>query len=360
MIVYNTHTIPTDIEHTAKPINLSGARTIKLTHRPAGVSIWISTDSNGSNLFPLINRGDGWINMPEPLYNCYVYTQGTNNQDFALLNYTGEKDFFTYGSNSIEKVGEIESLGQLAQLNINNAMKNTFNKIPYTNDDGTDTFIYNKTISGECGKFYNTLTKPAEPAIFSNNSQGKIFLLIDKIDNLKIKPNNFYRITIDGHVDLGSYITNNLDEIVGGMSAQRLHLGLYKNELVSLTKPLSEARCQHCEQLYKIANDLNVNVKNNYFDFWGLKSLNLNSATPNPSYYNKNIDSSSANVDIKFDQIVSGNFILSFDLIGFFLNCYLNIGANTQDDSGFHYSLNIQISKALTKNDISSNIFFLN
>ena len=111
------------------------------------MQVWISTDSNGTNLFPLINRGDGWElpNDFEPLYNLYVFTKGVNSQDKLILSYTGEKNFFIFGSNSIEKVGEIESLGEQSRLDINNSMFNYYNRIAYTPDNK----VFSKAITGE-------------------------------------------------------------------------------------------------------------------------------------------------------------------------------------------------------------------
>ena len=361
-IVYKTFEIDTSIEYAqGKKINLSGIRIIKLVNRPSGIRVWISTDSNGTNLFPLINRGDGWElpNDFDPLYDIYIYTEGTNSEDRLILSYTGEKNFFVFGSNSIEKIGEIENIGQPAQIDILNALKNTFHKIGYPKDDDPN-FIYNKTISGECGLFYSTISSNGtkSPQVFNQNTEGLIFMLIDLTSNMAVKNGNFYRVTIDGHIDFGSYLLAGINDNVAYNTQQSIHLGLYSDSLFDLNYKLDEIRLANSEDLYKVTYSKSQ-TKNQYFDLWGCRSDNQNWATSHPSFFNRNINTPSALVDLKYDQIVSGSFINNFAYFGILHNMYQNVSAANADDTGFHYSLNIQISKAFTSSDIAKNLFFL-
>lgn len=357
-------TLPCNIEYKAKEI--TGGNYIKLVNADfANVSIYFNTkkDRSTAKILNNSNRGLIWkeanpITGEAYLYNnFYIWTEGTSTTDLVLeVSSNGEILTPLLGNTAVSEA-YIQGVTTQAQINVNDALKNTFNKIPYVGESGENDFLYNKTISGECGKFYNAITTPtADPAVFANSTQGKIFMLIDETDNFFLEDGAFYRVTIDGYIDLGTYIVNSFEDIYSGVSTQRLRLGLYTDEIVSLDNPLADIRCINSEQLYKLDNDVSVS-KNNFFDFWGTKSLNQNSATSHPSYFNKNINTGSTELEISYDKIVSGNFIKQFQYLGFYLNCYLSLGSFTQDDSGFHYSLNIQISRALTRNDIGTSFF---
>lgn len=228
-LVYKTYDISTDKEYTTGTrLNLSGVRTIKLLNRPSGVEVWISTDSNGTNLFPLINRGDGWELSPEhePLYNLYVFTKGTNPQDTLKLSYTGEKNFFIFGNSSVERIGEIESLGNQAQIDINNAIFNYYNRVPITATGKIFESFYYSDYQQMIGNLGQTVTRLVGFPLSSK---------ISTISELKLENNEFYRINILGHWDLGNDVSD------GGISNSasiryNLHLTLFNQ---NTTNPIT-------------------------------------------------------------------------------------------------------------------------
>ena len=190
-LVYKTYEIPCNVEHYAKPINLSGARTIKLTSLPSGVQCWISTENTGENKFPLINRGDGWVDLPNPLYDIYVFTKGTTlNNENIILNYTGQGDFFEYGMSSgekIEKIGSVESVATQAVADISNAILGSGNKTKII-----------KTIN-IMGDFTFSNTYNAQGLKLYHFPLGRD----TKISDLKLENDRYYRIRTIGHFDIG-------------------------------------------------------------------------------------------------------------------------------------------------------------
>lgn len=137
-LVYQTINLNCDVEYWAEPLDFTGIRTIKLTNKPANVEVWISSENTGGNLYPLRNRGDGWVNLDEPLQNCYIYTKGVNNTgEQLILNVTGQKDIFEYGTSSVEQIGNVEKLDILERVGRNIPLQ--LEKIPISSP--LDTFL---------------------------------------------------------------------------------------------------------------------------------------------------------------------------------------------------------------------------
>ncbi|MDE6886179.1 MAG: hypothetical protein K2P17_03985 [Helicobacteraceae bacterium] len=329
-LVYKTYDISTSQEYTSGTrLNLSGVRTVKLLNRPSGVEAWISTDSNGTNLYPLINRGDGW-ELPleaEPLYNLYVFTKGVNAQDTLKLSYTGEKNFFIFGNSSVERIGEIESLGNQAQIDINNAMFNYYNRIPL---ESTGTIFES---------FYYLDYKKR---IFSTNQEYFCgFPLSDKkatISELGLKDDEYYRISILGHWDTGTDYGEATVDYLGTIFAS-LHITLF-NDLS--TDPLtfteiSDTDIIRSRNLYQL-NKLPIPA--NRFNLLGLKEQTA-------TYFDSGIaiNSHTGNSNLNFDIIVSGATLNRYSYFGLLLSFNNYVSRDSIYDTA-HASILTTISQA--------------
>ena len=324
-LVYKTYDISTDIEYTSGTrLNLSGVRIIKLINRPSGVQVWISTDSNGTNLFPLINRGDGWElpNDYEPLYNLYVFTKGVNSQDKLTLSYTGEKNFFIFGSNSIEKVGEIESLGEQAQININNAIMNTYSRLPLANKG----FVFQKSFCADIEyKDVTTTAAPVRLLSFPLNDSGLI-------SEFNFDDDSFYRLSAFGHVDIGA---DKQGHDVTGISVitETCHLSLFNN---SENAEWTPEPGQEIENLFRLnKRPYNALTK---FDIFGLKY-----AIDAGSYVYLSGDS-----NVNFDIILQGKTMNQYKYLGLFFTYHVYTGDGWRTYPNLHCSLLFVISQAIS------------
>lgn len=313
-IVYKTFELNTDVEHKAKPINLSGATTIKLTELPSGVKCWISTESNGTNLYPLVNRGDGWVNMPNPLYNLYIYTEGTtlDNQKI-LLNFTGQNDFFAYGNNSserIDKIGVIESFSLQSMIQINDAINNFFNlREP----------IKQIKITGKA----------------SNLGQGRYGIIPPEalFKNLQIDNDKYYKISFFGHFDIGQ----KFDIPVPSNDAININAnaGLYADNNEAVKTNLSN---QHdIKDFYSFDRQVWNTAQSGLFDIFGLKFWS-NSGDDRQW---ERFESGGINILPNLNYIIMKGEMMTanYDGIGIFLN-----SINPATSASFHISLLITIS----------------
>ena len=324
-LVYKTYDISTNIEYiNGTRLNLSGVRIIKLVNRPAGVQVWISTDSNGTNLFPLINRGDGW-DLPqdmEPLYDLYVFTKGVNSQDKLILTYTGEKNFFVFGSNSIEKVGEIEALGEQAQININNAIMNTYSRLPLDNMG----FVFQKNFCADI-EYSNVTTTPQAVRLLS-------FPLNDSglISDFNFDDDSFYRLSVFGHIDVGAS-KQGYDTTGNSALTETCHLSLFNNSEGAEWTVESD---QEVENLFRLnKRPYNALTK---FDIFGLKYVQ-----DNGQYGYMSGDS-----NVKFDIILQGKTINQYKYLGLFFTYYVYTGAGWVTFPNLHCSLLFVISQAIS------------
>ena len=334
-LVYKTYEISTNVEYTSGTrLNLSGVRMIKLINRPSGVQVWISTDSNGTNLFPLINRGDGWElpNDFEPLYNLYVFTKGVNSQDKLILSYTGEKNFFIFGSNSIEKVGEIESLGNKAQIDINNAICNYYSRIPLESTGQIfEKFYYSEY---EARKYANGVTSLIGFPLSDE---------MDTIQSFNLSDDKYYRITILGHWDSGS--DNSFIELGwDGFGGSSLHLGLCNDDVDS---PMIFTKINNSDTADLKNDSLNLYQVNkfpkpqNRFNLLGIQSR--------ARMYPERISAFDArgNIDINFDTIVSGKTLNRYKYFAIFANFYVERGGQQPYiQTSMHISIITTLSQA--------------
>ena len=334
-LVYKTYEIATNVEYTSGTrLNLSGVRIIKLINRPSGVQVWISTDSNGTNLFPLINRGDGWElpNDFEPLYNLYVFTKGVNSQDKLILSYTGEKNFFIFGSNSIEKVGEIESLGEQSRLDINNSIFNYYNRIAYTPDNK----VFSKAFTGEILFAHLGNVEPTRYICFPLSSTGLI-------SELQLNNNEFYRFSIQGHID---GISDTLDApAIDGVTTtsyctEVTHISLFNNTKGATFTPVEG---QEIANLYKL--NKRPYSHTDKFDLYGIKSI------IGPGIFFAN-----GQPVVNIDMIMQGNIINKYQYFGIFLTFDTATPQGEGVNASMHCSLIFTISKAISYVDITDKL----
>ena len=316
-LVYKTFELNTDIEHFAKPINISGATTIRLTNIPSNVKCWISTESNGTNLYPLINRGDGWSNLPNPLYNLYIYTQGTTiDNEKIILNYTGQNDFFIYGNNSserIDRIGVIDSFNDKALIQLNNAIFNTYSKVKP---------IIQCFLTGELH-----FLKSADMFV--------AHLPFDSIASLNLSNDDYYRIQQIGHFDLGRNEDNIDSSNTNSISA---HLCAFKNTAGATFTPNTT---QQFKKLFTVNKNPWLDESTDLFDIWGLKFLNaLNGSSIQGNTFA--LEDKGLNYHSQ-DFIIKGEMLNNYDNFGIFWKVAHQTKAGSLKS---HSSLLLTISKA--------------
>lgn len=338
-ITYKSYEIPTDHEHLPSltgancghKINLSGATTIKLTHRPPNVQVWISTESNGTNLYPLINRGDGWVNLPEPLYDLYVFTKGTTpDGEKVLLNYTGQNDFFAYGSNASEMV---ESIGGIKKIyDISEVLQF---KLSQSINDSFSALTTAQTI------FRLKFSLGRTPTL-SASSLNFLFYLFNEsgdLSQLGIDPAKHYKIKLVGHVDCGASGDYNsgvtgLDSAVYMSSAA--HFSLYTPLSSGATTPLTAAPYQNGILQGMWGHKVTAPVKSalQEFTIWGTRYTN---AQERCNY--------TADPNLNTTLEASGAFLSSFSKAAFF--CEFNTYSTANSVPEVHASVAITISEVL-------------
>lgn len=329
-LVYKTFELNTDIEHFAKPINLSGATTIRLTYLPSGVECWISSESNGTNLYPLVNRGDGWVDLPEPLYNLYIYTKGTNvDNEKIILNYTGQRDFFQYGNSSterIDKVGNLESVSNNVLYDLFKVRNNMFSTRNLVYMDFVNASYEIKSISTRRYLFYTNI------ADFSN-----INFADDKI----------YNILLEGHCDISSNAVN--EELQGAVSwtSQSLHFNLIDMSTVNPADYTQQTNIDTTQIsnlfLNNDAKNPFIETKDNHFTILGGKQT-----------VDRYTGANESGTPMAWGSLPQSNFKISIFAPAFFFKkmrnfiaCYkagLNLNHN-YGDYGFHFGIKIQIEE---------------
>lgn len=249
-LVYQTIQLNCDKEYSAEPLDFTGIRTIKLTNKPTDIEVWISAENTGANLFPLINRGDGWVNIEEPLQNVYIYTKGTNiGGEQLILNVTGQKDIFNYGNNSnerIDRVGLIEGFSPAAQMQLQNAIFNLWN--PPKN-------VAQLTIQGEIET--------------SEQTFDFIVLPVKNIASLQLSNNKFYKINLIGHIDVGNKINDN-DITSTSTTTAIAHLSLFNNTNNATLTPQTN---YDIDNVFSIDKKPWASKKNDIFDIFGVKYI---------------------------------------------------------------------------------------
>lgn len=304
-LVYKTLELPCDREYNGEPLNFTGIRTIKLTNRPANVNVWISGENTGQNLFPLINRGDGWVNLDEPLNNCYIYTSGLNNAgDMLQLNITGQKDIFQYGTSSVERIGNVHELYMLQNIspNILSQLAKGFQNLYYKPPTAS------LRIQGEATKLWT--------------KGQKIFFLPQSIDkgikDLNFKNDKYYRIEVIGHYDAGGLINDNN----GWRTSVANHLCLFNNTNEAIFTLESGAKID-IDNCYLANKTPWITEKTDLFDFYGFLNV-FTMATQSGTFGAiKTLEYGYNNVN---KIVLKGDFLNSFEKIGLCITVIYNAG----------------------------------
>ena len=323
-LVYQTLQFPCDREYNAEPLNYTGIRTIKLTNKPANVEVWISTDNTGQNLFPLKNRGDGWVNLDEPLQNCYIYTNGLNNtSEMLILNVTGQKDIFEYGTSSVERIGNVQELYMLQNLSPNaiaqiaKAIQGVYYKPP----------IHTIKIQGEISKV-GINRKLVRVVVFPMGFK-------QKISTLNLSNEKFYKIEIIGHCDVGGTDEDLTASSGYNTRACNIHLCLFNDtnqtDYTELISPdVKNAYYANTRPWKSEIDDI--------FDIYGLKFYR-DRWGGNPSF----LETGGLNIFPK-DTILAGKVINQYDYLAYIFN---NIEEMTEASfvsvTGTHFSLILNI-----------------
>lgn len=302
-LVYQTLQFPCDREYNAEPLNYTGIRTIKLTNKPANVEVWISTDNTGQNLFPLKNRGDGWVNLDEPLQNCYIYTSGLNNTgEMLILNVTGQKDIFEYGTSSVERIGNVQELYMLQNLSpsaiaqIAKAIQGIYYKPP----------IHTIKIQGEAdnmGPNESTMTCCCLPLGLNNG-----------IASLNLDNDKFYKIEILGHFDIGRREEGNPEGGIVCFGAYSAHLCLFNSTNGATFTPITD---KEFDNFYSVDKRVWANEQTDVFDFRGLKYISYRASSHGVAYVLENRGENLGN-----PYILKGNILNAYQNFGLFMNFY--------------------------------------
>lgn len=322
-----TLTIDCNKEYTNKPLDIGGIRQIKLGYRPAGVEVWISTENTGDNLYKLENKGDGWINLPEVLENCYITTKGTNVDDKLVLYYSGDySDFYATGNAVTGRINEVESLKTIGINAIH-----SLNNIKTIYDTSRIKFL--QFINGSFDIDFD---------IGSGNSQIWLTRLVD-LSKITFDNTKCYRVHIQGHCDLGGDTSQNDGDSGCIWKKQSLHLDIIDLNIVDFDTNFTKLDTNTHNMIDNIYQANNKNFvlerKSNYFCFWGGR-YGYEQGNNSTIYINSTGFTALPNFDINFTGF---GFLFNTmkDLIISFKNwIYTNGSIFTYS---FHFSLKIQI-----------------
>lgn len=324
-----TLTLDCNVEYKNKPLDIAGIRQIKLGYRPSGVNVWISTENTGDNLYKLENKGDGWINLPEVLENCYITTQGTNISEKLIIYYSGEySDFYSTGNAVTGRINELETLQNISDdvLYKINSTKNIYD---------TTKIKFLKWVNGAFDIEFN---------IGDNKSQIWITKLAD-LSQITFDYLKCYKITIEGHVDLGGKANEYEGSNTFYWKKQSLHLDIIDLKAVDFDNKftlLESTAYPNIDNIYQ-ANERNAEIetKQNHFCFWGGRYSYYYENGTNTRFANG--DGIAFNPNFKVEYVGFGFLFLQMqDLILSFKN-WINVSSNANYSYSFHFSLAIKI-----------------
>lgn len=332
-----TLTIDCNKEYTNKPLDIGGIRQIKLGYRPAGVEVWISTENTGDNLYKLENKGDGWINLPEVLENCYITTKGTNVDDKLVLYYSGDySDFYATGNAVTGRINEVESLKTIGINAIH-----SLNNIKTIYDTSKIKFL--KWINGDF-----TITKPVN----WNNEATVIWLTkLADLSQLTFDYLKCYKITIEGHADIGGLESQQ----EGGSSGdwkyiiltRSLHLDIIDLKSVNFNDNstlLDSNTYPNIDNIYELPPNFLLETKSNHFCFWGIKQTKSQDAgNRNNSIPTITMMYTPTDINFKKEYIGFGFLFLTMQDIVLSFQRYNATNYTFEQPSGFHFSLAIKI-----------------
>lgn len=300
--------IPANIEYGEhSPFKIGGGNAIWITHIPPNVKVWFSTNQNKDDAQRLdyMNRGMRYLEIGNEgitrIYdNFYIFTEGTNDNDFIKVCVSTEganvEPILSSNTNQIDqvdKVGKIETLDILgglspqAKLDLNDAIYNIFNP---------KKLIKQISIQGEVKHTINGFNLIILP-------------LQEKIEGLNIKNDKFYKLEFFGHCDVGSTYQDKSDEITD--SSTTIHLCLFNNNNGAT---FTETTLYDIDNAYLIDKNPWATEKSDLFDIFGLKYVAYWTGNNNIGYTGVIFEDKGLN--FLNNPIFSGELINKYENIG--------------------------------------------
>lgn len=242
-------------EYQNEKFVLSGVRQIRLGYLPAGVKIWISTENTGDNLYSLDVKGDGWKDLPEPLYDLYITTKGTSREKLVLY-YSGESsDYYAVGNATTEQVNRVNSIEAFSP----NLLTQLYSLAGLNR---TDNILYANFINGSFSHVMPS-KKKAGNCIFVNKTLD--------FSTLNFKVTHNYLIELQGHIDFcGLGTTEDID--VHSATTTSLHLNLFNISTLDLSTFTDlSASCPNISNLYFKYDDAEIETISNHATLFGAK-----------------------------------------------------------------------------------------
>lgn len=242
-------------EYQNEKFVLSGIRQIRLGYLPAGVKIWISTENTGDNLYSLDVKGDGWKDLPEPLYDLYITTKGTS-QEKLVLYYSGESsDYYAVGNATTEQVNRVNSIEAFSPNLLTQLCS-------LAGANRTDNILYANFINGSFSHVMPT-KQTAGTCIFVNKTLD--------FSTLNFKVTHNYLIELQGHIDFGGLdTTEDLDS--HSAKTTSLHLNLFNISTLDLSTFTDlSASYPNISNLYFKYDDVEIETISNHATLFGAK-----------------------------------------------------------------------------------------
>lgn len=330
-------------EYQNEKFVLSGIRQIRLGYLPSGVEIWISTENTGDNLYKLDVKGDGWKDLPEPLYDLYITTKGVNFAEKLVLYYSGESsDYYAVGNATTEQVNRVNSIESFG-----GALLGQLEGIKYL--ARTDNILYANLVNGSFS-YQMPSAKRYGSCVFVNKTLD--------FSTLDFKEDSNYLIELQGHADFGSLFNyNETDTSADGYGSQEyssLHFNLFDINTLDLTGWTDLSSTQSgISNLYFYYDAKEIETIDNHATIFGFKRMRAGWLA---NIYNNGCTSANfegyAPTDINFNKVYLINGVL-FKKLNYLLISMKNRFTrmmekppyNLQPYYGAHYSLSIIIRK---------------
>lgn len=320
-------------EYQNEKFVLSGVRQIRLGYLPAGVKIWISTENTGDNLYSLDVKGDGWKDLPEPLYDLYITTKGTS-QEKLVLYYSGESsDYYAVGNATTEQVNRVNSIEAFSP----NLLTQLYSLAGLNR---TDNILYANLVNAS---FSYTMpsAKQAGACVFVNKTLD--------LTELNFKPTHNYLIELQGHFDFGGIDTSD-DNTAEIIKEQSWHLNLFDISTLDLSNYTDlSSKYPNISNLYFYFDDVDIETISNHASLFGIKRSY--SWTYNLDYASRGwriITCAYSPTDVNFNKtyIINGSIFKKLNYILSSIKMRFQAAAggdHEQPTCGVHYSLRIVI-----------------
>lgn len=297
----------------------------------ANVSLYYNTRNNREGAMQLNNqnRGMKW-NSRDPntgesrlFPKFYIWTEGISTIDL-IIEVSSNGDILTpLLGNSAVVESFISGLSPATQINLNNAINNTYSNInPIQFVD-----------SGYWEKEFNTAIKKTYPFYYSP--------FFENIQSLNLKNDSFYKVHIFGHADI---VPSNKYEYEYYVMLT-LHLALFNNDnSVTFTQEPTSAGLANA--LYSLSG--NPYNANGYFDIFGMLNKEISDSTYSVAY-----QTSPGAIEKNF--IVKGDFLNKYTYFGLLFNVNMLWGNGGNINVGTHHSFILTISEAFTNEQPATN-----